>query len=73
MSASAQTQSALGKRVSSVLGSRLVEELSVLATFDPQRDVPDEQRDAVEKISDRLTEHDGPRSGCSRIASARVH
>ena len=59
MSAPAQTQAALGKRVSSVLGSGLVGELSVLATFDPQRDVPEEQRDAVEKISDRLTAQDG--------------
>jgi hypothetical protein len=59
MSASAKTQSALGKRVSSVLGSGLIEELAVLATFDPQRDVPEEQREAVAQISDRLTEQDG--------------
>jgi hypothetical protein len=37
----------------------LVEGLAVLATFDPEKTVPADQRDAVEALSDNLSEHDG--------------
>ena len=55
----AESLSELGRRVSSVLESELVEELAVLATFDPERDLPAEQRVAVAEISDRLADRDG--------------
>jgi hypothetical protein len=59
MSTSADELSRLGMRVATALESDLVEKLAVLATFDPARDVPADQRDAVAEISDRLADRDG--------------
>jgi KaiC/GvpD/RAD55 family RecA-like ATPase len=59
MSTSAEALSELGMRVSSVVKSDLVEELAVVATFDPERDVPNEQLEAVAHISDTLADRDG--------------
>jgi cellulose synthase operon protein C len=59
MSAWAEELSQLGKRISSVLESDLIEKLAALATFDPDVEVPADQRDAVAAVSDRLTDRDG--------------
>lgn len=61
MSIVAHAQAELGRRVSAVMASPLVEDLAVLATFDPDREVPDDQREAVQQISDQLADRDGRR------------
>ncbi len=57
--ASASELSDLGVRVGSVMDSPLVESLAVVATFDPEQAVPEEQRDPVAALCDRLADRDG--------------
>jgi hypothetical protein len=56
---SARDLSELGAGLPDLIGSALVETLAVLATFDPDEDVPEGLRLSVEQISDRLTASDG--------------
>lgn len=51
--------SRLGARLPGVLESPVVEQLAVLATFDPDAAVPPEFRLEVQAVSDQLADHDG--------------